>query len=194
MIIERNRPTPVGAELAAMYRHANDANAWPEHRLRLEVTAALARDRFPDRRLVVDPAAGRSTLAAELATGYTITGDLAPNAPVDLAGVDAVTFLRGIAPLIAHVVILGEILEHVDDPLELLVAAHRAGTGLLLSTPLDEPAGVNPEHVWRWDRAGVEDLLHRAGWTSTGYAELDLVLPHWPPGYRCQIHTASRPA
>ena len=57
-------------------------------------------------------------------------------------------------------------------------------------TPLDEPAGVNPEHVWRWDRAGILELLAGAGWEPDGYVELELKTPHWPPGYRCQIHTA----
>lgn len=189
-MIERVRPTPAGAELAAMYAHHNDAARWLEHRLRIELTLDLALARFPVRLVVVDPAAGAGDLARRLSTRETVTGDLAPTAPVDRPGTPALELLGELPPNYADVVILGEILEHVDDPLELLVAARRVGRGLILSTPLDEPPGVNPEHVWRWDKAGLLELLARAGWRSTGYLELDLELEHWPPGYRCQIHTA----
>ena len=191
-MIERVRPTPEGAELAAMYAVHNAARHWLEHRLRIELTLDLGIARFPFRDLVVDPAAGTGDLARRLATGEAFTGDLAPTAPVDRPGVAADAFLADLflRNIVADVVVLGEILEHVDDPARLLAQARDVSRGLIVSTPLDEPAGVNPEHVWRWDRAGILELLAAAGWHPTGYVELDLELKHWPPGYRCQIHTA----
>lgn len=195
-MIERNRPAPVGAELAAMYAHANTADNWREHQLRTDITIALGRSSFPDLGTVIDPAAGRhARTAAALAAEWdrsTITGDLAPDAAVDYPGVDARTFLRELylRNYVADVVVLGEILEHVDDPGQLLRQAHDVANGLILSTPLSEPPDVNPEHVWRWDKAGILQLLDMTRWRPTGYVELELELKHWPAGYRCQIHTA----
>lgn len=191
VIVERVRPTPTGSELDELYAHPNDASRWAEHRLRLDITRALARETFGDLAVVVDPAAGKSPLALDLAGREAVTGDLSPRAPVDRPGVDAITFLDELPPNYADLVLLGEILEHVDDPVELLAAACRAGRRLIVSTPLDEPAGVNPEHVWRWNRPGVEYLLGAAGWWPVAYAQLELDVA----GYgrvRFQMHAAER--
>lgn len=198
-MIERTRPYPDADELAALYAVPNDADRWPEHQLRTDITVALGRSRFPARRLIIDPAAGTGRAARELADAHrrAITGDLSPDARVDHPATSALELLDNVVPFAGlysgratAVVLLGEILEHVEDPAALLAAAHRVADGLILSTPLDEPAGVNPEHVWRWDRAGILELLAGAGWAPDGYVELELETPHWPPGYRCQIHTA----
>jgi len=193
-MIERTRPYPAAGELAALYAVPNDADRWPEHQLRTDITVALGRSRFPERMLIIDPAAGAGRAALELAAGAAaITGDISPDARVDYpatTALDLLEHLYGLGDRLSTVVLLGEILEHVEDPAALLAAAHRVANGLILSTPLDEPAGVNPEHVWRWDRAGILELLAGAGWEPDGYVELELKTPHWPPGYRCQIHTA----
>ena len=57
-MIERTRPYPDADELAALYAVPNDADRWPEHQLRTDITVALGRSRFPARRLIIDPAAG----------------------------------------------------------------------------------------------------------------------------------------
>jgi len=195
MLIERLRPNPTADELAELYAHHNDADRWAEHRLRVRLTVDLARSRFPNPGLVVDPAAGNRVAAFQIATnvaaGGLVTGDLAPDAPVTHPGTPALELLAELDGQDADVVILGEILEHVDDPLELLRAARRAGTGLVLSTPLAEPAGINPEHVWRWDADAVRGMLDLAGWAPRDYIELDYDVADWPHPFRCQIHTAT---
>ena len=196
MLIERTRINPSPTELAALYQHANDADRWPEHTVRVDVTVAVARARFPDRDLIVDPAAGAGRTARELAVGRTITGDVAPDAPVDHPGVWADILLAQLAEdrVVADLVILGEILEHVRNPADLLVDAAHIGRGLVLSTPLEEADGVNPEHLWRWDAGGVRYLLSAAGWEPVDYVELDYRIPAevWPHPFRCQINTARR--
>lgn len=186
---------------APAYLHHNDADRWDEHALRIDVTVDVAAHRFgtDDVALVVDPAAGNGRtcreLAAELAADH-ITGDLAPDAPVDQPGTDAIQLLDRLADHAADIVILGEVLEHVERPELLLAAAYgalRPAGGLVVSTPLDEPDGVNPEHLWRWDAAGVAELLAAAGFTPLDYVELATQVD----GYgvvRTQIHTARRTA
>ena len=195
-MIERLRPAPTAAELDELYAAPNDADRWAEHATRVDLTVALARFRFPRRDLIIDPAAGAGRTVRELAVGRTITGDLAPGAAVDYPGTPAAVLVELAAgePVNgrADLVILGEILEHVDDPYRLLQLAAGAGTGLILSTPLAEPAGLNHEHIWRWDRAGVTDLLDAAGWQPLDYLETELTLDHWPYPVRTQIHTATR--
>ena len=191
MLIEQIRPFPTTEELAELYRFPNDADNWPEHRTRVDVTIAVARGRFPKARTVIDPAAGATARTAielgELVTtnDYARSGLTAEEVLVDIGRqVEAGVRFR------ADLIILGEILEHVADPAELLGLARDVANGLVLSTPLEEPAGVNPEHVWRWDKAGIIHLLTAADWNPADYVELDVDLPHWPPGFRCQIHTA----
>ena len=190
-MIERVRPTPEGAELAAMYAVHNDARHWLEHRLRIELTLDLGIARFPFRDLVVDPAAGTGDLARRLATGEAFTGDRPPHqstgpaspptrsSPTCSSATSSPTSLSS-----------ARFSSSSTTPPASSPRPRDVSRGLIVSTPLDEPAGVNPEHVWRWDRAGILELLAAAGWHPTGYVELDLELKHWPPGYRCQIHTA----
>jgi len=200
MLIERLRPNPDPVELAELYRWPNNADRWREHKLRVDITVDLAASRWPEPLLVVDPAAGAGRTGRELVLaggGTLVTGDLSTEADVDYPGRTADDLLGWWADEAdagvrrrADVIVLGEILEHVEDPAQLLRYAAAAGTGLVLSTPLEEEPGVNVEHVWRWDRPGIEHLLAEAGWRPLDYVELAVELPHWPAGYRCQIHTA----
>lgn len=184
---------------APPYTEHNDADRWPEHALRVDVTVDVAAYRFAadDVALVVDPAAGNGRacreLAAELAADH-LTGDLAPDAPVDQPGTDAIQLLDRLADNAADIVILGEVLEHVERPELLLAAAYgalRPGGGLVVSTPLAEADGVNPEHLWRWDQAGVLELLYAAGFDPCDYVELSTIVDGYGP-VRTQIHTARR--
>lgn len=199
MMIERNRPDPTPGELAQLYAQPNDADRWPEHALRVNITVELARYRFHYRPVIIDPAAGAGRTVRELiddaAGTRIITGDLAPEANVTHAGTDAIRTLElaleelgGWQP--NAVVILGEVLEHVPDPEALLSAARHVAGGLVLSTPLAEPAGINPEHLWRWDKAGVYELLDRTAWRPLDYLELDADVAGWPHPCRTQLHTA----
>lgn len=189
-MIERVRDYPSAAELAAMYRHPTDASRWPEHVLRCELTIALARDRFPVRNVVVDLSAGDGRVARALSTREVVLGDLAAGEHLHLVGPLEQT-IGELPPAFADVFVLGETLEHVDDPELVLRLIRRHARGLVLSTPLNEPAGVNPEHVWRWDLDGIRELLDATGWHPTGTLTAELELgPHWPAGYRVQVWTA----
>jgi hypothetical protein len=44
---------------------------------------------------------------------------------------------------------------------------------ILLSTPVDEFDDANGEHLWAWDRDGVESMLLEAGWVPRVYMALD---------------------
>lgn len=198
-MIERMRPDPTPAELVELYAEPNDADRWAEHRLRVNITAELLAHRFHYRPLLIDPAAGTGALVRQLADesyGGIVTGDLAPDAAVTYPGTDALDTLAAVAADRGYdanaVVVLGEILEHVPAPLDLLVAAGRVAGGLVVSTPLEEPAGINPEHIWRWDKAGILAFFDTAGWRPLDYVELDLDIPGWAAPFRIQIHTAER--
>ena len=136
MLIEQIRPFPTTEELAELYRFPNDADNWPEHRTRVDVTIAVARGRFPKARTVIDPAAGATARTAielgELVTtnDYARSGLTAEEVLVDIGRqVEAGVRFR------ADLIILGEILEHVADPAELLGLARDVANGLVLSTP-----------------------------------------------------------
>jgi hypothetical protein len=57
-----------------------------------------------------------------------------------------------------------ETIEHLDDPDWVLAVIRDRAETLLLSTPLNEKPGINPEHYWAWDQDGVRLMLAHAGW------------------------------
>lgn len=59
--------------------------------------------------------------------------------------------------------IMGETLEHLDDPTGVLLEVNTACNTLLLSTPIDNWGDTNAEHYWAWDRDGVEGIMRDAG-------------------------------
>lgn len=194
------------AEAPAYLEH-NDADHWFEHGLRVDLTVALAAVRFghladayrdgPAR--ILDPAAGNGRTARDLAAqldGAAYTADLAPTAPVDHPARDAFELLEYLAQSTRRfdIVILGEFLEHVEDPARLLELANCVlplNGGLVVSTPLEEADGVNPEHLWRWDRAGIVELLDAAGFVPLDYLEVDVYVDGYG-NVRTQIHTARK--
>lgn len=67
--------------------------------------------------------------------------------------------------------VLGETLEHLDDPGLVLSMIEARSRVLLMSTPVDCWDDSNEEHYWAWDREGVEELLAEAA-AGTGPADL----------------------
>jgi hypothetical protein len=55
--------------------------------------------------------------------------------------------------------ILTETLEHLEDPAGLLRKLRNKTSRILISTPLNEDERFNPEHLWVWDKEGVEQML-----------------------------------
>jgi len=61
-------------------------------------------------------------------------------------------------------VVLGEVVEHLDNPsLGVAEAARLARRAVILSTPYMEGDGGHPEHVWAWDLDAVYTLLSPHG-------------------------------
>jgi hypothetical protein len=60
---------------------------------------------------------------------------------------------------------------------------------LVLSTPLDCWDDDNTEHLWAWDRPGVEMLLADCGWSLDYFIDVDSRA--WGETYRYGIWVAS---
>jgi hypothetical protein len=56
------------------------------------------------------------------------------------------------------VFVISETVEHRDDP---------------DATPIEAWNDANVEHVWAWDRDGVEEMMTGAGWTPQRFKTVD---------------------
>lgn len=84
-------------------------------------------------------------------------GDFAPG--YDITGPIENTVLQ-VPPV--ELFIMGETLEHLDDPLLVLQRVAQRTDWLLLSTPIENWNDSNAEHYWSWDQQGVEDLISKS--------------------------------
>ena len=69
--------------------------------------------------------------------------------------------------------VMGETLEHLDDPLAVLRQVREKTTYLLLSTTIDCWEDSNDDHYWAWSREGVEELFEIAGFTVVAHDAVD---------------------
>jgi SAM-dependent methyltransferase len=162
------------------YQTLRNNMGWFEHRVRLGMIAgAMASSEC---RSVLDPAAGDGSLE-ELAErlfhfDWVVLGDISQpnvNEMIDRYGDrpgwrfacgDIMDIIADGPPV--DLIVLSEILEHLEDPDAVLRAARdRAGT-LIASSPVMRPGQVddNPEHLWMFDRTGYRDMLQGAGWRT----------------------------
>ena len=175
-MIRQLRPYPTPDELAALYPVAHDSAIYGRgHGIRVHVTiqAALAWNPggWPS---VVDLSCGDGRIPHGVSSGFPLKGDLAPGPGIDPDWIgpleDQVERLEGRWDLY----VCSETLEHLEDPGLALSLIRPKARELLLSTPIQGYAGdTNAEHVWCWDRAGVEQLLREAGWSPELFVELD---------------------
>jgi hypothetical protein len=168
-VITRLRPAYTAAELAELYAVPHAHGGWPDHRLRVAGTIALARDMgVPE--VVADLSCGDAAIGRALAPGRLILGDIAPG--YELCGP-----IEQTVHMIQHVgmFICSETIEHLDDPAGILEAIRAKAGALVLSTPLGETTGRNREHYWGWDDAGVRTLLLGTGWAPVDYREVHYV-------------------
>ena len=165
----RLRPAYGPAELARIYATPHDHTRWVDHRIRVDMSIALAR-----------AVAGRPAAAADLSCGdaaiirgidprTAILGDLAAGYPI----VGPIEETVGQLPAV-DLWVCCETVEHLDDPDAVLKAGRQAAAHLLLSTPVGAWQDRNPEHYWAWNADGVEEMLVGAGWEPQVYVELDL--------------------
>jgi len=172
MMRQRLRPMPNKATLDTLYATPHQHARWDDHRIRVDVTSALAPYLIPDGGTVADLSCGDAVIAqrlAEFRNARLFLGDYAPGyehtGPIektihDIPDVDAF--------------ICSETIEHLDDPDAVLAQIRRKTRTLLLSTPDGETDDRNPEHVWGWDAEAVDKMLRAAGFTPVVHTTVDI--------------------
>lgn len=172
---KRLRPTPSPAELGQMYAQPHQHRAWTDHRIRVNVTTALAVAALTrPRPVVADLSCGDAAIAQrlQLGNGARITlGDFAPG--YEYCGPIEET-IQLLPDGHADLFICSETIEHLDDPDAVLKAIRPKTDRLILSTPDGETDDANPEHVWGWDSEAVGQMLVQAGFTPAIHTRLDL--------------------
>ena len=165
----RLRPAHSAETLAELYAVPHEHTRFPDHRLRVDATIALARWMAADG---VDRAAdlscGDGAVLKAVPAAKRVFGDFAPG--YELTGPLEETLSR-LGPV--NLYVCCETLEHLDDPDKALALIRGRTQGLVLSTPVGAWDDDNVEHYWAWDRAGVEDMLAAAGFMVGVYSEVD---------------------
>jgi hypothetical protein len=154
---------------------------WPDHAARTLTTASLISWLQPN--TVCDPACGDASI---LETAHR----LAPIHHAYLADLSApqIAALRPSFPHetwvgdlhgqldrlpVVDLILLTEVLEHLEDPDEALRHARRKGVHLIASSPIGDPEmGRNHEHLWAWDTDGYGEMLRDTGWEPIATATL----------------------
>lgn len=156
-------------------QHERDSSNELTNQGRMLVTAGLVA--WPQPETVVDPAAGEGTvlLAAHRIHAFTgIVGDISlPNYKrlVELAPAGWHVHNADIEQTIRRagrcdMIVLSEILEHLEDPDAILRLAGEHAELLVASSPEMRPfqADNNLEHLWKFDGVGYREMLEAAGW------------------------------
>lgn len=159
-------------DMAATYPTPHDHRIYGMgHHLRVETTMVLARSVVKPGDIVADLSCGNGVIAKDLAdygAAKVILGDFAPR--YDITGP-----LEETIHTIPHVglYICSETLEHVEDPTAVLTLIRDKAKRMVLSTPLECWDDANGEHLWAWDREGIEGLFNDTGWEPLRFATLD---------------------
>jgi hypothetical protein len=171
MRVERLRPLPSPEQMAALYPEPHDHRIYGRgHHERVERTITLTELWVApaERRIVADLSCGNGSIARRLCTNPPnglhlgdYAGEVARDGEAGYLG--AIEQTVHDIPLV-DVFVCSETVEHLDDPLQVLRAIRSRAEFLVLSTPIECWDDGNPEHLWAWDREGVEDLCARAGW------------------------------
>jgi hypothetical protein len=168
----RLRPAHSPPDLQRIYAQPHQHNQWPDHRLRVNVTAEIAQWMADEHRArsVADLSCGDATIARRL-TGMerVVLGDFAPGYPI-VGPIERT--VEQLEPV--DLFVLSETLEHLDDPDAVLRQIRAKARCLVLSTPEGEQDDGNPEHYWGWDSEAVEAMLTAAGWTPVVHNLLGL--------------------
>lgn len=184
----RLRPAYEAAELARLYAAPHQHAGFPDHVLRVAETLKLARelismtgppatvadlscgDATIPRAAMQQSAPGSRLMLGDLAPGYEFTG------PIEQT-------IRHITH--ADLFICTETLEHLDDPDLVLRELAGVAAALVVSTPDDEPRGLNAEHYWSWNRDDFRAMLRKAGWTPVLNRNITWRDPNnWPWSYQ----------
>lgn len=170
MTRKRLRPAYTEQQLQELYRTPHDHRRWPDHHLRVDVTAQVARwlagdgvgsaaDLSCGNRTILDQIPATRKHAGDIAPGYELHGPIEKTLDELGYGID--------------LFICSETIEHLDDPDTVLAQIRGRARQLVLSTPVDAWDDTNPEHYWAWSREDVEAMLTAAGWRQHVYTEVD---------------------
>ena len=176
MMIKRLREMPTAEQLAVMYAKPHQHRAWADHRVRVDVTVAMAAHLLNRQgATVADLSCGDAAIARRLQAEHgvkrVILGDIAPGyeftGPIEKT-VDMLRFRQ------ADLFVCSETIEHLDDPATVLQKIRQKTNHLILSTPDGEVDDSNPEHIWGWDAETVGTMLKEAGFSPVMHTTLDL--------------------
>lgn len=168
-MITRLRPLPTAEELAVMYATPHDHTIYGRgHGERVEATIRLALEAIPTRTVVGDLSCGNGIIANAITQGQVVLGDFAPgyehHGPLE----DTLEYVDFV-----DVYVCSETLEHLDNPEHVLDLIYARANYLVLSTPLECWDDANGEHLWAWDREGVEGLAAKCGWEPVAFTSVD---------------------
>jgi hypothetical protein len=139
------------------------------HHARIEMSKLMLKTFVPKGRVVADLSCGNGALARHIGWPNTILGDYAPGYTYQGRLEDTIEQLATMVDLY----ICSETLEHLDEPWQVLGRIREWAGWLFVSTPLECWDDSNAEHVWAWDREGIEEMFATSGWEPQAFATLD---------------------
>jgi 2-polyprenyl-3-methyl-5-hydroxy-6-metoxy-1,4-benzoquinol methylase len=162
------------------YQVERSNEQWVDHQARALVTGALIAWQKPTS--VLDPACGDGSIV--LASMRHHNPDKVYLSDVSIPSISRLVDKGLPAHIIARaddiydalaraprvgMVVLTEILEHVEDPERILRLARETSGMLVASSPEMRHGQVdtNPEHLWMFDGFGYNEMLADSGWTAT---------------------------
>ena len=122
-----------------------------------------------------DLSCGNGEILRQLPLWGRIYGDIAPTGgPVDrMVGPIEQTLDK--IPYV-DLFVLSETLEHLIDPYAVVARIMPEAGALLVTTPIDCWDDDNPEHLWAWNREGVEYIAECGGFRADRYTEVDSIV------------------
>jgi hypothetical protein len=166
----RLRPAHTAEQLAELYAAPHEHRQFPDHRLRVAVTAQVGKWLLEQSggRSAADLSCGDGMILRSLGASVLQFGDLA--AGYQYTGPIENTIHR-IDPV--DLFVCCETIEHLDEPGAVLAAIRAKAGNLLLSTPVNAWDDYNPEHYWAWSRGDVEEMAAEAGFRPVLFTAVD---------------------
>lgn len=170
MTVCRLRELP---DLSVLCAEPHDHMAWGMgHGLRVEITKVIAGSMMDGVRSVADLSCGNGAVALHLADsfdGVTVTlGDFAAGHQITGMIEDTIHQIDRV-----DLFLCCETIEHLENPSLVLADIREHTSKLVVTTPLDQWHDTEEQHLWAWDRQGVESILAAAGFSVIRHASVD---------------------